>query len=84
MRSRLRASEIVLNVIDMNHEIMATYSLILRFSAKAIKLNIRSTWKKGSIRYYEYNCQTRLWQLLHLQKKVSRDNTNYSEDNDVL
>lgn len=47
--SRLRASEIVLNVIDMNHEIMATYSLILRFSAKAIKLIYEVNGKRGQL-----------------------------------
>lgn len=49
MRSRLRASKIVLNVIDMNNEIMATYSLILRFSSRSIKLIYEVHGKKGQL-----------------------------------
>jgi hypothetical protein len=47
IRSRLTASKILLNVIDMNNEIMATYSLILRFSTKAIKLIYEVNGKSG-------------------------------------
>ena len=49
VRSRLRASKIVLNVIDMNYKVMATYSLILRFSAMAIKLTHEVHGKKGQL-----------------------------------